>query len=141
MQRRELLERMISAALAAALLAPLSLAAADSTVSKSESSSLTAKALERQLRYLAMRDSSEQSTPMFLALENLAVDTDTGNRTPGEYPEQFPHPLNKELTAKFEYYADLLLKYKSQPNESDAVELIVLMASQELVPGAMEDCL
>lgn len=132
MQRRELLEKMISTALVAGLLTPLSLAAEGSAGVGPESSSETPQSLERQLRQLARRDSSEQSTPMFLALENLASQTAVVTPPPGQ--------LNAELAAKFEHYADLLLQYKSSADESDAVALIVLMARQQLVPGAMEEC-
>lgn len=69
MQRWELLEKMISTVLAAGLLTPLSLAAEGSAGVGFENSSETPQSLERQL---ARRVSSEQSTPMFLALENLA---------------------------------------------------------------------
>lgn len=69
---------------------------------------------------------------MFLGLENLV-------ETPGQ--QHFvAGQMNKELTAKFERLADLLLQYKPEPDESDVAALIVLMAEQELVPEAARFC-
>lgn len=140
MQRRELLGSMLNTALAMGLLTPLSLAAANGNVATAGDAAgagpdyapETAQWLEQQLRELAARDSSEQSVPMFLALEDLAPHGSAASLANGS--------LNPELTARFEHYADLLLQFKSNPDESDAVGLIVLMARRGLVPGWAEMC-
>lgn len=132
MQRRELLEKMISTAIAMGLASPGLLASAQASEAAAEGPKETARWLERELRLLAAKDSSEQSTPMFLALENLATDASPGTAA-------ISHS-NPELVAQFEHYADLLLQYKSNPDESDAVALIELMAGQELVPDTAAVC-
>jgi len=135
MQRRELLEKLLDTALAMGLLAPLGLAVAHAQPVSEASPATdleTATWLDHQLRQLAALDSSEQSVPMFLALENLA-----------DGPAAAPAAgaaLNPELLAQFERYADLLLQFKPNANENDAVSLLVLMARQGLVPGSMEMC-
>jgi hypothetical protein len=133
MQRRELLQKLLDTALAMGLLAPLSLAAAHAQSTAAGTAALpeTASWLEHQLRQLAALDSSEQSVPMFLALENLAD---------GAAAPPAAASLNPELLAQFERYADLLLQFKPNADENDAVSLVVLIARQGLVPGSMEMC-
>lgn len=131
MQRRELLERMISTAMAMGLISSGSLAAANTAGSGSASPAGTARWLESGLRQLAAKDSSEQGVPMLLALENLA-------NSPA--PAMAESAMNRELVAKFERYADLLLQYKSAPDENDAVALVVLMAAEDLLPETMALC-
>lgn len=132
MQRRELLEKMISTAVAMGLVSSCSLAFAHPADPKTEDSAETVRWLEHHLRALAARDSSEQSTPMFLALENLSTGAPANvSPVPGE---------NAELLARFERYVDLLLQFKTNPDESDAVALVVLMAQRELVPDVLEFC-
>jgi hypothetical protein len=135
MQRRELLEKLLDTALAMGLLAPLGLAVAHAQPAPEAppaAESETAAWLEHQLRQLAALDSSEQSVPMFLALEDLA---DGAAAAPPAATS-----LNPELLAQFERYADLLLQFKPNADENDAVSLVVLMARQGLVPGSAEMC-
>ncbi len=143
MQRRELLEKLLNTALAMGLLTPLSLAAADANTPaaapepESGDAAESAQWLEQELRQLAALDSSEQSVPMFLALENLTADTAAATLA-ATNPDD--GPVNTRLMATFERYADLLLQLKSHPDESDAVALIVLMARQELLPVSAQIC-
>jgi hypothetical protein len=125
MQRRELLQKLISAAVAAGLLGAWSAVSAHPHACERDDAE-DLEAFQWKLQRRAMKDSSEQSTPMFLALENLALAPDQ--------PEFVPGPFNQELAARFERYVNLLLEYKPQPDESDVAALVELLAEQELVP-------
>lgn len=126
MNRRDLLEELVKAAIAAGLLSPWSLISAQPQNACEEVPPDTPASLKRQLQRLAARDDSEQSTSMYLALENLS-----GSSGSVAY---VPDKLNQALLQKFEHYVDLLLQFKSEPEEGDAVALIELMAAEELLP-------
>lgn len=131
MQRRELLESMINTALALGLLGHGAGLQAHPHICETDAAEST-EALQWQLQRWARRDTSEQSAPMFLGLENLAASDPLQSYVPDQ--------LNQQLAAKFERYADLLLQFKPEADENDVAALVVLLAEQELVPEAARLC-
>ena len=126
MQRRELIQKVLSAAAVAGLLGPLSLTSTTAHECNSAGLHDSAESLRRSLKRMATLDSSEQGIPMLLTLENLAADPTGAKFVPGAF--------NVEVVEKLERYVDLLLQYKPEPEESDVAALIVLIAKADLLP-------
>lgn len=131
MQRRELLEMLVSAALAAGVLGRAAGVQAHPHACD-ERAKDDAATLRQRLEYWARYDGSELGVPMLLGLENLAA-------AAGQ-PPRIPGALNQQLAAQFERYVNLLLQYKPEPEESDVAALLVLMAEQGLIPDAARSC-
>jgi hypothetical protein len=131
MQRRELLQKVITAAIAAGIPGLWSSAWAHPHPCEVEAAE-NLELFKWKMQQRAARDSSEQSTPMFLALENLDA--------PAGQAAYIPDSFNQELFVSFERYVDLLLQYKPEPDESDVAVLIEMLAARELVPVNAELC-
>jgi hypothetical protein len=132
MQRRELIQKVLSAAAAAGLLGPLSLTSASAHECTSAGLHDSAESLRRGLKRMAMLDSSEQGIPMLLTLENLAADSTV--------TKFLPDAFNAEVVEKLGHYVDLLLQHKPEPEESDVAALIVLIAAADLLPADAGVC-
>jgi hypothetical protein len=85
-----------------------------------------AEQLQNALSRLQVKADAEDSTPVFLAGENLARDDLAGYT---------PDTLNRQLAAAYRDYAALLPGLERDATEYDAALLVVVLAERDFLAG------